>query len=100
MTFSQGCLFVEAYEVSGTKTFGNPQNAGTPISYMSGGTTSWTGAGVKLLRQDGTNFSVPSGMLLPVFPLSGSGSSGTVTVNMTNLLALSTTNVRPRRTPS
>jgi|GEM_PF-5978072 len=92
MSFSQGCLFIEAFEANGTKEFRNAQNAGTPISYMSGGTTSWTGAGVKLLRQDGTNFSVPSGVLLPVFPLSGSGSAGTVTINMTKLLALSQTN--------
>lgn len=92
MSFSQGCLFIKAYEVNGTKTFGDPQNSGTGIRYIGSGTPSWSGATAKLFRQDGSNFNVPSGVLLPVFPLSGSNNDGTVTLDKTKLLALSSTN--------
>jgi hypothetical protein len=92
MSFSQGCLFLEAYEVSGTKEVGNTQGGGTPINYISGGTTTWSGASAKLFKQNGSNFNVPSAVLLPVFPLSGSGTSGTVSIDKAKLLALSSTN--------
>lgn len=93
MSFSQGCLFIEAYEASGTKTFGNPQSAGTTVNNLDPGITpNWSNPGVQMLKQNGTNFGIPTPTLLQVFPLVGSGNSASVSVDKAKLIALSQTN--------
>lgn len=92
LSFSQGCLFVEAYQVSGTKTFNNAQTAGTPINYLDlNSTPSWSGPTAVLLSQSGTNLGVLGSILLQVFAVSGSGMAGTVSLNMAVLNGLGAT---------
>lgn len=88
MPYSMGCLFVEAYEVSGSKELGNAQLAGTPITYSSPGSAGWSGPNAVLYDQSGVDMGVGSGTLTPVFILSGSGITGTVSIDMLTLLSL------------
>lgn len=93
MSFSQGCLFIEARDANGTKTFGTPQAQGTTVSSFDPGITpNWSNPGVQLLKQNGSNFGIPAPTLLQVFPLTGSGSSATVSIDKAKLLALTQTN--------
>lgn len=90
MPYSMGCLFVEAYEVSSSKEFGNAQSAGTVIDYGGSGTATWSAPNAVLDDQNGNNLGVGSGTLTPVFVLSGSGTRGAVTLDMVQLQALKT----------
>lgn len=65
MPYSMGCLFVEAYEVSSSKEFGNAQSAGTVIDYGGSGTATWSAPNAVLDDQNGNNLGVGSGTLTP-----------------------------------